>query len=149
MADRVIVAAFNSQNAAYDAAREIQNLDRDDVIKIKRGAIATKDDKGNLSIPDTKSIGSAWGLLGGTVIGGLLGLLLGPAGALMGASFGALGGSAVDLTNVGVREDFIRTVGSEIMPNETVLLMEVDEGSSDSVDNILLRRGGRAYRTDI
>ena len=46
MANRVIVAVFATQNHAYDAARHIQNLDKDGIIQLKRGAIATKDAKG-------------------------------------------------------------------------------------------------------
>ena len=86
MADRVIVAVFATQNHAYDAARQVQNLDKDDIIQLKRGAIATKDDKGNLTIPDSKGVGTAWGLLGGGLIGGLLGAMLGPVGVAVGAA---------------------------------------------------------------
>jgi len=39
MANRVIVAVFRTQNQAYDAAAQMQRLDDDDVIKVKRGAI--------------------------------------------------------------------------------------------------------------
>ncbi len=112
MAKRIIAASFDSQTAAYAAARDIQGLERDGVITIEHGAIATKDEKGNLAIPDTKNVGSAWGLLGGGIIGGLLGLLLGPAGAVIGTSLGMAGGITSDLVRLGMSENFIRAVGS-------------------------------------
>ena len=60
MANRVIVAMFQAQNQAYDAAAAMQRLDDDGTIELKRGAIGTKDAKGNLTIPDSKHVGSAW-----------------------------------------------------------------------------------------
>src|SRR5499426_3713426 len=127
MANRAIVAVFATQNQAYDAARHIQNLDKDGIIQLKRGAIATKDAKGNLTIPDTKGVGTAWGLLGGGLIGGLLGAMLGPvgvaagaaasaaaAGAVLGAATGGALGAVGDLTELGMNEDFIDDVSTEI-----------------------------------
>jgi uncharacterized membrane protein len=162
MADKVIVAVFATQNHAYDAAREIQNLDQDSVIELKRGAIATKDDKGNLTIPDTKGVGAAWGLLGGGLIGGLLGAMLGPvgvaagaaasaaaAGAALGAASGGIVGTTVDLVEFGLSEDFIDDVSTQINPGETALIAEVDEGSTESIDRIVALHGGRVYRSEI
>src|SRR4029450_6959244 len=89
MANRVIVAVFGTQNQAYDAAARMQGLDDDGIITLKRGAIATKDANGNLTIPDSKNVGSAWGLLGGGLIGGLLGAMLGPVGVAGGGAAAA------------------------------------------------------------
>ena len=94
MANRVIVAMFGTQNQAYDAAARMQRLDDDGIIKLKRGAIATKDTNGNLTIPDSKHVGSAWGLLGGGLIGGLLGVMLGPVGVAAGTAAGAAAAGA-------------------------------------------------------
>src|SRR3954465_13947330 len=100
MANRVIVTIFPTQNQAYDCAAGRQGLDDDGIIKLKRGAIATKDAKGNLTIPDSKHVGSAWGLLGGGLIGGLLGVMLGPLGVAAGAaaSAAAVGATAGAVT---------------------------------------------------
>ena len=162
MADRAIVAVFTTQNHAYDAARQIQNLDKDDIIRLKRGAIATKDAKGNLSIPDTKGVGTAWGLLGGGLIGGLLGVMLGPvgvaagaaasaaaAGAVLGATSGGIVGGTVDLAELGLSEDFITDVSTQLSPGETALMAEVDEDSTEAIDRIVALHGGRVYRTDV
>jgi uncharacterized membrane protein len=162
MADRAIVAVFATQNHAYDAARRIQNLDQDGIIELKRGAIATKDDKGNLTIPDTKGVGTAWGLLGGGLIGGLLGAMLGPvgvaagaaasaaaAGAVLGATSGGIVGATVDLAEFGVSEDFIDDVSTQLNPGETALIVEVEEGSTESIDRIVALHGGRVYRTEV
>src|SRR6266511_1992575 len=122
MADRVIVAVFASQNQAYDAARYVQNLDKDGIIQLKRGAIASKDAKGNLTIPDTKGVGAAsGGILGGTV----------------------------DLGEFGLSEDFIDDVSNQLNPGETALIAEVDEDSTESIDRIVALHGGRVYRSEV
>src|SRR5262245_37725826 len=162
MANRVIVAVFGTQNQAYDAAARMQRLDDDGIIKIKRGAIATKDAKGNLTVPDSKHVGSAWGLLGGGLIGGLLGAMLGPvgvaagaaasaaaAGAAVGAATGGALGAVGDLTELGLSEDFIDDVSTEIYPGETALIVEVDEGSTEPTDRAVSQYGGRIYRSEL
>ena len=76
-------------------------------------------------------------MLGGSIIGGLLGLLLGPVGAVVGAGLGFYGGVAADLRRLGLSEAFIRSVGSEIYPNQTVLLAELDEDATEPVDTVI------------
>ena len=162
MANRVIVAVFGTQNQAYDAAARMQRLDDDGVIKLKRGAIATKDAKGNLTIPDSKQVGSAWGLLGGGLIGGLLGAMLGPvgvaagaaasaaaAGAVVGAATGGTLGAVGDLTEFGLNEDFIDEVTTQLNPGDTALIVEVDEGSTEPTDRAVSMYGGRIYRSEL
>ena len=163
MADRVIVAVFGTQNQAYDAAARMQRLDEDGIIKVKRGAIATKDAKGNLTIPDSKHVGSAWGLLGGGLIGGLLGAMLGPVGVAAGAaaSAAAAAGAAVgavtvgsvgavaDLTEFALNEDFVDEVTTQLYPGDTALIVEVDEGSTEPTDRVVSQYGGRIYRSEL
>jgi uncharacterized membrane protein len=162
MANRVIVAVFDTQNQAYDAAARMQRLDDDGIIKLKRGAIATKDAKGNLMIPDSKHVGSAWGLLGGGLIGGLLGAMLGPvgvaagaaasaaaAGAAVGATTGGALGAVGDLTVLGLNEDFIDDVTTQLNPGDTALIVEVDEGSTEPTDRVVSQYGGRIYRSEL
>ncbi|HEX9442036.1 MAG TPA: DUF1269 domain-containing protein [Roseiflexaceae bacterium] len=162
MANRVIVAVFSTQNQAYDAAARMQRLDDDGIIKLKRGAIATKDAKGNLTIPDSKHVGSAWGLLGGGLIGGLLGAMLGPVGlaagaaasaaaaaAAAGAATGGAVGALADLTELGLNEDFIDDVTTQLNPGDTALIVEVDEGSTEPTDQVVSQYSGRVYRSEL
>jgi len=162
MANRVIVAVFGTKNQAYDAAARMQRLDDDGIIKLKRGAIATKDAKGNLTIPDSKHVGSAWGLLGGGLIGGLLGAMLGPvgvaagaaaraaaAGAVVGAATGGTLGAVGDLTEFGLNEDFIDDVTTQLNPGDTALIVEVDEGSTEPTDRVVSQYSGRIYRSEL
>jgi uncharacterized membrane protein len=148
MARRAVTAVFKNQNDAYDAAREIERLD-DDVVRVKQAALVTKDSKGNLRVPDTKGDQVPWGTLGGPVVGGLLGLIAGPAGAAAGAGAGLLAGWTGDMVKLGMDEDVIQSVGSEVNPGDSAIVAEIEEGSTQPVDEIVTSRGGRIYRTDV
>jgi uncharacterized membrane protein len=162
MADRAVVAVFDTQNQAYDAAADLQQLNDTSVIDIKRGTIVTKDAKGNLSVPDSRNVGVPWGLLGGTLIGGLLGLMLGPAGAAagaaagatatgaaVGATTGAVTGATADLMGLGLDEVFVDEVSAEMDPGKSALIVEVNEGSTEPIDQAVARHHGQVHRSDL
>jgi uncharacterized membrane protein len=162
MADRAVVAVFPTQNQAYDAAAELQQLNAADTIAVKRGAIVSKDAKGNLTVPDTQ-LGGPWGLLGGGLIGGLMGALLGPAGAAagvaagtaaaagaaVGAATGATVGGSADLLALGLSSGFVDEVSMDLEPGQSALVAEVDEGSTEPVDAAVQRHQGRVHREDL
>jgi uncharacterized membrane protein len=157
-----VVAVFDTQNQAYDAAAALQRLNDDGTIDVKRGAIVTKDDKGNLTVPDTK-LGGPWGLLGGGLIGGLMGALLGPAGAAagvaagtaaaagaaVGAATGAAAGGSADLLALGLSSGFVDEVSADLNPGQSALIAEVSEGSTEPVDAAVQQLRGRVHREDL
>src|SRR5262249_29251440 len=124
--------------------------------------IATKDAKGNLTIPDSKHVGSAWGLLGGGLIGGLLGAILGPVGIAAGAAASAAAAGAAPgagtrwsrgglarPTQFALNEEFVDEVTAQIYPGDTALIVEVDEGSTEPTDRVVSQYGGRIYRSEL
>jgi uncharacterized membrane protein len=163
MVDRAVVAVFDAQNQAYNAATELQRLNDSGVIDVKRGAIVTKDAKGNLTIPDSRNVGSPWGLLGGGLMGAVTGALLGPvgaaagvaagtaaaAGAAVGGVAGATVGGSADLINFGLNEEFIDEVSRDLAPDHSALIVELSEGSTEPVDGAVQRFQGRVHRRDL
>jgi uncharacterized membrane protein len=146
MARRAVTAVFHNQNQAYDAASEIRNLDG---VRVRQAAIVTKDSKGNLRVPDTKGDEVPWGTLGGPIVGGLIGLIAGPAGAAIGAASGLFAGWTGDMVRLGMDEDVLRSVAAEVNPGDTAIVAEIEEGSTEPVDKIVARHEGRIYRTDL
>jgi uncharacterized membrane protein len=163
MPDRAVVAVFDTQNQAYDTAADLQRLADDGTIDVKRGAIVTKDAKGNLTIPDSRGVGAPWGLLGGGLIGAVAGALLGPAGAAagaaagtaaaagaaVGAATGATVGGSADLLALGLSEAFVDDVSRDLDPGRSALIVEAAEGSTEPVDEAVRRHQGRVYREDL
>jgi uncharacterized membrane protein len=146
MARRAVTAVFHNQNQAYDVATEMKNLDG---VRIKQAAIVTKDDKGNLHVPETKGGEVPWGTLGGPIVGGLIGLIAGPTGAAVGAASGLFAGYAGDMVRLGMDEDVVRSVAAEVNPGDTAIVAEIEEGSTEPVDRVVAKHGGQIYRTDL
>src|SRR5262245_21727101 len=111
MSDQIIVATFDNTNAAYDAASALKALKDKGVtdFKPKAGVMVKKDDKGNLSLLESKER-PLWGTGIGTVTGALIGLIGGAPGAAMGAALGAMTGATGDTITGALDEDFIDSV---------------------------------------
>jgi uncharacterized membrane protein len=142
MSDRIIVATFNDTDAAYDAARAIKDLKR-----LKTGVMLQKDDRGNVSLLESKDrhlLGTAVG----TATGALIGLLAGAPGMAVGAALGATSGLSADAVMAAVDTDFVDGVTRELRPGMTAIVVEANEGSTRAVDDIVALGGGRVYRQE-
>ncbi len=162
MSRDIVIAAFDSRNQAYEAAAEM-----DRVCDVKSGAIIEKDALGNVSTLDSKKLPTAWGpggAAGGALVGALVGLLAGPGGAAAGtaagaaaagsgAAAGAVGGGAVgsaaDLTNWGLKADYLDTASTYLVPGKTAVVAEVEEGSTEPIDAAVMSHGGIVYREPV
>jgi uncharacterized membrane protein len=149
MSDRIIVATFDDTNAAYDAARAIKDLKQTGAtdFKLKTGVMLKKDDRGNVSLLESKDrhlLGTAVG----TATGALIGLLAGAPGAAVGAALGATSGLGADAVMAAVDTDFVDDVTRDLRPGMTAIIVEANEGSTRAVDDIVAVGGGHVYRQD-
>jgi uncharacterized membrane protein len=147
MSDQIIVATFNNTNAAYDAASAMKGLKEKGVVdfKLKAGVMVKKDDRGNLSLLETKDR-APLGTAVGTVAGALIGLIGGAPGAALGAALGATSGLTGDVVMAGLDSDFVSSVTTEMRPGMTAIIVEADEKSTRPVDDIVALGGGHVYR---
>jgi uncharacterized membrane protein len=130
MAELVVVGFEN----IYDADRaltELTRLRQEYLIDLEDAVVATRDPDGKLHLKqsvDLVAAGAAAGGLRGAMWGTLVGLLfLNPligmvAGAAFGAGSGALAGK---LTDYGINDNFIRTIGQTLEPNTSALFVLV------------------------
>src|SRR5437868_13527997 len=150
MSDRLIVAKFDTQNAAYDAARAIKGLKEAEMtdFELKAGVMVTKDSLGNVSLVKDQSrppIGAAIGTAGGALIG----LIGGAPGAAIGAALGATTGLTGDAIVASLDTDFVESVTTGMRPGTTALIVEADEESTRAVDDIVALGGGTVYRQEL
>jgi uncharacterized membrane protein len=147
MSDQIIVATFANTNAAYDAASALKALKEQGItdLKVKAGVMLKKDDRGNLSLLESKDR-LPWGTTVGTAAGALIGLIGGAPGAALGAALGATSGLGGDLVMAALDSDFVDSVTKEMRPGMTAIIVEADEKSTRSVDNIVALGGGHVYR---
>jgi uncharacterized membrane protein len=160
MARDVIIATFATRNQAYDAAKAIDMLD-DSVIRVQSGAIVEKDLLGNVTWLDSKDLTGPWGtvggLAGGTLLGAVVGAIAGPIGSLTAAQVGAAAaatgglvgstvGATVDIADTGLKEDYVAAVSGRLLPGHAAFVAEVDEFSTQPVDEAVWRNGGVIFR---
>ena len=147
MSDQIIVATFNNTNAAYDAANALKALKEKGVtdLKVKAGVMVKKDDRGNLSLLESKER-LPWGTTVGTAAGALIGLIGGAPGAALGAALGATSGLGGDIVMAALDSDFVDSVTTEMRPGMTAIIVEADEKSTRPVDDIIALGGGHVYR---
>lgn len=148
MTNRIIVATFVDMNKAYDAASDLRGLKdagKTD-INVKAAVMIKKDHLGNVSVLEAKDR-PLWGTAVGVTSGALIGLIGGAPGAALGAALGATAGLTGDTVMSALDDDFIDSVQSEMRPGMTAFIVEADEKSTRSVDEIVNRRGGHVHRS--
>jgi uncharacterized membrane protein len=147
LADQIIVATFNNTNAAYDAATAMKALKDKGVVdfKPKAGVMVKKDDRGNISLLESKDR-PLWGTGIGTITGALIGLIGGAPGAALGAALGATSGMTGDAVMASLDDGFVDSVTKDMRPGMTALIVEADEKSTRPVDEIVKLGGGHVYR---
>jgi len=147
MSDQIIVATFNNTNAAYDAASALKGLKDKGItdFKPKAGVMVKKDEKGNLSLLESKER-PLWGTGIGTLGGALIGLIGGAPGAAIGAAIGAMSGLTGDAVTEALDSDFVDSVTKDMRPGMTAIIVEADEKSTRPVDDVVKLGGGHVYR---
>src|SRR5262245_11481209 len=149
MSDRIIVATFDNPNAAYDAVSEMKKLKEQGAtdFKAKAGVMVKKDDKGNVSVLESKER-PLWGTAVGTTAGALIGLIGGAPGAALGAALGAISGLSGDVVMEALDSDFVEKVTRDMRPGMTAVIVEADEKSTRPVDDIVAKSQGHVYRQE-
>ena len=104
----------------------------------------SKDAQGNLSVKEAADAGPL-----GMAVGGLVGVIGGPAGVLVlaGAAGGTVIGSFVDLFSYGVGADFVSKVSTEMRPGMTAVVAEIAEYWTTPLDTRMQSLNGTVLRT--
>jgi uncharacterized membrane protein len=143
--DKILVVIFDDENKAYKGSRALQDLHNEGSITLYAKAVIAKDASGQVSVKQTDDegpVGTAVGLLTGSLIG----LLGGPVGVALGAYVGMFGGMLYDLANLGVGEDFLVEVGQYLEPGKAAVVAEVWEEWVLPVDTRMQTVGGVVFR---
>ena len=135
---------FPDLQAAEEAQRLIEKLNDEHAIKLVSTVVITKNKSGDITQHNGRTPGALGAVMTG-LIGGIAGLIGGPAVAVFGATSGALSGVWFDLLRTQDRESFMNEVARQIGANQVALLGEVVNPSDDAkrlVEEKLVRLGG-------
>jgi uncharacterized membrane protein len=151
----LIVIGFKGEDTADQVINKLHALRKEYLIDLEDACVVVRDQAGKVHLKQTVNLtgisattGGLRGALWGTLIGLLfLNPLLGMvAGAAFGAGFAAVAGA---LTDYGINDNFIKSVGSTIVPGSSALFVLVRSVSFDKVLPELQPYGGTVLRTSL
>jgi uncharacterized membrane protein len=137
----VVVAAFPTADGAKETLRELDQANKDGLIRVKDAAVLRKDDRSQLHISETTDKGLGRGAMIGGVAGAAVGLLAGPIGwGLLGGA--AIGGLAAKLRDGGFPDQRLRQVGEGLRPDSSALVAVIEHTWVRDVERMMMERGG-------
>jgi len=143
--DRMLVVVFDNESKAYEGKKALMQLDIDGSINVYGHAVVVKNPDGSTTVTQSDDRGPLRTLVG-TSLGGLIGLLIGPAGLAITGAVGFLGGATADLDKARIAEDFVDDVAGVLLPNKAAVVAEIEEDSTNPVDTRVEAIGGTVFR---
>ena len=143
--NKMLVAVFDTESAAFEGLSALKDLHRGGDITLYSSAVIAKDKNGKVELrqeADAGPVGTAVGLLAGS----LLGVLGGPAGLAVGASIGGLAGLIFDVNKTGVDVTFLDDVSKALTGGKFAVLSEIEESWTTPVDTRVHKLGGIVFR---
>jgi uncharacterized membrane protein len=151
----LIAVGFKGEHTADQVLNRLQALQKEYLIDLEDSCIVVRDEGGKIHLKQSlnlTSTGARAGGIQGAMWGTFIGLLfLNPligmaAGAAVGAGSGALAGA---LSDYGIDDNFIRSVGSTIEPGSSALFVLVRSVTADRVLPELQSFEGKVLRTSL
>jgi uncharacterized membrane protein len=144
--ERMLVVVFNDESKAYEGSRALNQLDAEGSIAIHGESVISRNADGKATV---KQAAGDFPIrtIGGTALGGLVGILGGPVGFSLGAAAGAMAGSIGDVYAAGVDADFLDDVAAALTPGKCAVVADVSEEWVTPVDTRMEALGGVVFRT--
>ena len=143
--NKMLVGVFEREAAAFEGLSALKDLHRDGDITLYSSAVIAKDKNGKIEVKqaaDSGPVGTAVGLLTGSLIG----IIGGPAGMAVGASLGSLAGLIFDVNKSGVDVTFLDDVSKILTVGKVAVLAEIEESWTTPVDTRLHPLGAIVFR---
>lgn len=143
----LVVMTFDDETAARGVLTDLRKLEKSGLLNIDDSAVIRRGADGNIHVDE--EIDRA--VKGGALIGGFLGLLVGsivfPLGGLvLGAGGGALVGKMMD---TGIEKSFVKDVSESLEPGSSALFVTSSGGDRDAVVATLRSYKGKVYHTTL
>ncbi|MCP4359311.1 MAG: DUF1269 domain-containing protein [Chloroflexi bacterium] len=125
---QLIVAAFQDENGASDAWKQLKAAKWGGLIKIDRMAIVRRTSKDKVKIRESGDPGGGRGAAVGAVVGGIIGSIAGPLGAVaVGGATGALvGGITAKYYDSGIPNKRLEKIGEALQPGTSAIVAVIE-----------------------
>jgi uncharacterized membrane protein len=143
----LVVIGFDNEFKAEEVRLALRRLQKDYLIDLEDAVVAVKDSKGKVKLHQAVNLTAA-GVIGGGFWGSLIGLIfLNP---LLGAAVGAAAGAASGaLSDVGINDNFMKELASNLNPGTSALFVLVRKATPDKVLEELKGSGGKVLKTSL
>jgi len=144
--ENILVVVFDKEAKAEQGFSVLNQLDCDGIITIYAGSVIQKDADGSVRVTEPQGNFPSQ-TIAGTALGGVIGLLAGPAGSGLGASLGGLTGIIRDFHAAGVNTHFVDEVAAILEPGKFAVIADVSEERLTPVDSRMEALGGVVFRS--
>ncbi len=143
----LVVVSYDTKFKADEVRLKLLKMQKDYLLSVEDAVIATKNDKGKIKLHQMYSL-TASGAAGGGFWGLLVGLIfLNPLlGFAAGASAGAVAGALAD---VGINDNFMKDLASDLNNNSSMLFVLLNAIVFDKVLDELKGTGGHIIQTSL
>ena len=145
MMNKMIVAVFGNETDVYNGLTGLEGLHVQGAITLYKQIVIEKDDAGEVLVKDVDSSGPIGTALGIT-LGSMVGLLGGPAAAIVAASGASIAGMTYDIQNAGVDAEFIDDVAEALVPGTFAILADIEEEWTTPLDTQMTESNGVVFR---
>lgn len=118
----ILVAAFTQEMAADEALKGLKEAKKKNGIKFDDAAVIRQDANGKVHYHETGDMSTGKGAAIGALIGGVVGILGGPAAIAVGAGVGALAGAGIALGDAGFDDQSLEEIGAALKPGTSALV---------------------------
>ena len=143
----LVVIGFDDETTAFEMRAELAKMQKEYLIDMEDAVVAVKDDKGKIKLHQAVNLTAA-----GAVSGGFWGTLIGIIfanpllGMAAGAGAGAISGA---LTDIGIKDDFMKQLAEKLQPNTSALFVLVRKSTPDKVLPRIQPYGGTILQTSL
>jgi uncharacterized membrane protein len=146
MSSTLVAIAYEDKATAHEVMVALERLQNEHSIELEDAVVATRDKDGKVKLeqPSTAAAGAA----GGALWGGLIGLLfLAP---LLGMAIGAATGAAAGaVTDVGVDDNFMKELGTQLSEGGAAVILLVRQVTPDKVLDEIGQYGGHVLQSSL
>ena len=151
---QLVVAAFQDENGADEALKELKQAKREKLIGIVDAAVIRRDENDKVHIKETEDVGGGKGAVAGGLFGAAIGLLGGPAGVILAGATGALvGGLAAKKIDMGISNDRLKELGDGLKPGTSAIVAIIEHKWVAELEQELAEAGAdvmtQALKADI
>lgn len=143
----LIAIAYDDEYKAEEVRLTLIKLQKEHLIELEDAAVVVKNTEGKVKLKQAVDLTTA-----GAVSGGFWGLLIGTLflspvlGAAVGAAAGAASGA---LSDIGVDDNFMKSLGETMQPGTSALFVLVRKVTPDKVLEEVAPYGGKVLRTSL